>query len=330
MSTRVEAAISSILHDKDFDLEKPRMKIARLTAQKMLDMISGKNKDVFTSFAVSLNEKLEVLATPTCCKQLSTQKQDLWTGFHSARVSEIRPLWNKVYNDLGLVESGQGTQDPLLGEYVNEKLFEEHVKEKFPIETTAAEPSEPSEDDHNALRYAAGYIPWKLTQKYKKTKCKHVHRRAFLVCLERMSVSLEQEDNQEDDTSYQEYTTRWIRAIDRGGLFHVNDEVYVLFYEIEKKVRQYLIKLALVHELDKDRVIKEIVTDNEIEFFWSMISVDIDHHIGEQLLTQIVQLWLTIRGFSTAAAFVEQYKQITKTCTKKSSSLRKGLKKKNC
>ena len=48
-----------------------------------------------------------------------------------------------------------------------------------------------------------------------------------------------------------------------------------------------------------------------------MISVDIDQHVGEQLLTQIVQLWVTIHGFSAAGAFVDQYKQMTKKSTKK-------------
>ena len=33
-----------------------------------------------------------------------------------------------------------------------------------------------------------------------------------------------------------QYTKRWIRAVDRGGLFRINDEVYVLFYEIEKTI----------------------------------------------------------------------------------------------
>ena len=40
----VKAAILSILQDKDFDLQTPRMKIARESAQKMLDAISGKRE----------------------------------------------------------------------------------------------------------------------------------------------------------------------------------------------------------------------------------------------------------------------------------------------
>ena len=118
---------------------------------------------------------------------------------------------------------------------------------------------------------------------------------------------------EESEDSYLDYTKRWICAVDRGGLFRINDEVYVLFYEIEKKLRQFLVKLiGQSSQLDKEEIVEEIVTDDDIQFFWSMISVDIDQHVGEQLLTQIVQLWLTIRGFSTAGAFVEQYKQVTK------------------
>ena len=61
----VKSAISSILLDKDFDLQAPRMKIAGECAQKVLDAISGENmsaRDAFTTFATRLNEKL---ATPS-------------------------------------------------------------------------------------------------------------------------------------------------------------------------------------------------------------------------------------------------------------------------
>ena len=59
-----------------------------------------------------------------------------------------------------------------------------------------------------------------------------------------------------------------------------------------------------------------------------MIANDLDEDVGQELLVEIVQLWLTIRGFFTAGAFVEQYKQAAKKSTKKSTSLRKGLKQK--
>ena len=182
----VKSAISSILQDKDFDLEAPRMKIARESAQRVLDVTSGKNtsaKEVFAKFATRLKERLEALASPHNCKQLSTQKQRLWSGFHSARISEIRSLWTDMYTSLGL--ESRCAQDPLLGEYVNEKMFGECIKDKFHVESQDSEPAELTDNDLNALRYAAGYVPCKLRQKYRKPTCKHPNRKAFLVSLDK-------------------------------------------------------------------------------------------------------------------------------------------------
>ena len=225
----VRAAIASILLDKDFELNTPRMVVAKETAQMLLDVSTGDDmgQDRFESFAITLNGKLETLATPTTSKQLSTQKQHLWSSFHSFRVSELRCLWKDLFASLGV--DAKFAQDPLLGEYVNDKLFGEHVKAKFEVEEQCVQPTELTGNDLNALRYAAGYVPWKLSQKFKKPTCKHPNRQGYLVCLASMSESAEEEM---EDT-YLEYTKKWIRAVDRGGLFHISDEVYVVFHEIE-------------------------------------------------------------------------------------------------
>lgn len=54
-----------------------------------------------------------------------------------------------------------------------------------------------------------------------------------------------------------------------------------------------------------------------------------DETASQELLRMIVDLWLKIRGFSTAAAYVEYYKQCNKKSTTKASGLRRGLKRKN-
>ena len=164
-----------------------------------------KKKDTFATFTTRLNDKLEALAIPSGCRKLSTQKQRLWSGFHSARISELRRLWTDLFSSLGV--DSKFAQDPLLGEYVNEKLFEEHVKERFEVEeqcVAMVEAAELSDNDLNALRYVAGYVPWKLRQKFKKATCKHPNRKAFLVCLEKMS----EDSEEEDDDSYMEYTKK--------------------------------------------------------------------------------------------------------------------------
>ena len=70
----VRAAIASILQDKDFELNTPRIVVAKETAQMLLDVSTGDDmgQDRFESFAITLNGKFETLATPTSSKQLST------------------------------------------------------------------------------------------------------------------------------------------------------------------------------------------------------------------------------------------------------------------
>lgn len=56
---------------------------------------------------------------------------------------------------------------------------------------------------------------------------------------------------------------------------------------------------------------------DDVQFHWSMISVDIeneDHNC--ELLRHIVELWLTIRGFGISNAWVENYKSVLKSTVK--------------
>ena len=62
------------------------------------------------------------------------------------------------------------------------------------------------------------------------------------------------------------------------------------------------------------------------EFYWSLLSHDIDDlEKSKALLLEIVQLWVTIRGFSMASSWLEDYKSLNKKGTKKSTGLRKSI-----
>ena len=75
-----------------------------------------------------------------------------------------------------------------------------------------------------------------------------------------------------------------------------------------------------------EEVIGNIVEDSDIQFKWLLLATSIDSNDdAQELLCDIVQLWITIRGFSIAAAWMEAYKQATKQTKRKSVSLRKHL-----
>ena len=132
------------------------MEKAKETARKLIEASTANDsrQDTFVKFALAIDKKLEGLATPSSTKNLSTQRKQLWSRFHASRTSELRNLWDNLYKSLGL-----NTKDPLLSEYVNEKLFEQYVKSKFEVVEQPSEPSQLTDDDLNALRYAAGFVP---------------------------------------------------------------------------------------------------------------------------------------------------------------------------
>ena len=54
--------------------------------------------------------------------------------------------------------------------------------------------------------------------------------------------------------------------------------------------------------------------------------MDEDEDINQELLQQIIHLWINIRGFSLSKAWMENYKVATTATTRKKKSLRKQLK----
>ena len=64
-------------------------------------------------------------------------------------------------------------------------------------------------------------------------------------------------------------------------------------------------------------------------FYWSVLSVDVDDKHATELLQDIIELWLNIRGFSIAGSWMEQYKKACATSTKSQPGLCKGFKKQN-
>ena len=66
--------------------------------------------------------------------------------------------------------------------------------------------------------------------------------------------------------------------------------------------------------------------DDDVQWEWCLLSQDIDsYEEGAEVLNDIVKLWVTIRGFSLAASWLEKSKKKEKKTTKKSTGLRKQL-----
>ena len=52
--------------------------------------------------------------------------------------------------------------------------------------------------------------------------------------------------------------------------------------------------------------------NDDILFYWSMLIASWEEGVADKILTMIVDLWITIRGFLLASAWVEEFKLTTK------------------
>ena len=83
-------------------------------------------------------------------------------------------------------------------------------------------------------------------------------------------------------------------------------------------------KIEITTDL-RERVKESVLSDEDVLFHWSMLTTDIEDDRAEILLVMLVDLFITIRGFSFTKSFMELYKQRTKKSTQKSKALRKTL-----
>lgn len=79
---------------------------------------------------------------------------------------------------------------------------------------------------NSTIRYMAGYVAVKLLKRYKKPSADpqlQLKYKIFTQVLEEMSAA----NCPTTVESLSDYTTLWSELIDRGGLYHINDEVCV-------------------------------------------------------------------------------------------------------
>lgn len=88
-------------------------------------------------------------------------------------------MWIKFFVNLDM-----DCCDYLLTECVNEKVMEMKVNATYEKEYKKVVVEDLTEDEHNALRYAAGYVPKKLIEKFRKSSYMHPHIPDYVACLD--------------------------------------------------------------------------------------------------------------------------------------------------
>ena len=146
--------------------------------------------------------------------------------------------------------------------------------------------------------------------------------------IEHISQWVHQSDGQtrctSDDSGKAE---NWTGMIDRGGLFHVSETTYTLFHAMEEEVCDHLRKMPAHKITDgfKQKLISSIASNEDVLFYWSILSADADEEDAQTLLKMVIELWITICGFAFASSWIEMYKQASKKTIQRSKALRRNL-----
>ena len=303
--------LKEMLDDDGFTIS-PSAVQAQRTAKSMLIWCSDPtNKQTLDAFSHMLKSRLDVAIADGAGSVHSRCK--MWGKYHTIRTNkDYHSLWSTFVKELQLDAS------PIFYQHVTERLFHHLIKIHFPAgeTSTGSQLDNLSYEELNAVRYAAGYV---CRSVYKKINAKsEADNEELLLSLEELL---------DDPDSVGDSTRDWTTLSSRGGLVQVTDDAFEVFRAIEEVVRGHFQK-DRAKEISgglKEVICAEVVCDEEVRRKWDVVAEDMIDKVGRELLEMIVDLWVTIRGFSFAGAWVELYKQKTKKTLQRSMGLRKGL-----
>ena len=328
----VRNAIASIFSRKELAISTTRTEQVKIYANELLCTIDGKEyRTNFEKFSVDLLTNLK--STFQCSKPATVPKlkEKVWIQYVEIRANKLPVLWNTF---LSSISCPHLAREPLLTELINEQIMEGLLTDTFKVfeepldqqDTEASAAVILSKDEENVLRYACGYVVKKLLHEFVQQDGDKAA--ALVECIARM------QSGHEDDkplSSFVEYTNQWTKAVNRGGLFEVHGDVYLLFREIEASMQLKLkdhLKNPFTSDSKRAAIIDPVLHNNNVQFYWSILNVDIENDDwSEELLARIIELWLTMRGFSISMQWTEEYKRMKSTESRKKKGLRKELKK---
>ena len=263
----------------------------------MLSAWIPQNKAKASEFEEGLVKLLSPSIQPKV-KSLKAQREKMWTGYHALRTSKnYRALWESLFKQLGV------TVSPIFCQYVGHHIFKLLIAEHFTLNPTTSTdlPKPLTLEETFGLRYTAGNIPRSLRKKI--TKSKHPLKNDLLLCLFDL---LDEGDDADHDSK------RWVESINRGGLTRVNNSTYNVLVSMESEIRNHLSGFQLPN---LQEVTEAIMKNEDVHFFWSIVSSDWEQSSATALLHMMVSEWMKIRGFSLASAWIEKYKVAQKQTT---------------
>ena len=86
----------------------------------------------------------------------------------------------------------------------------------------------------------------------------------------------------------------------------VNSSTFHFFTALENRVREFLrvTSAQSISEGNKSSLMEVIARNEDVLFFWSILSAEWEEEEEQTLLSMVIELWITICGFSLARLFL--------------------------
>ena len=159
----------------------------REEAKKILTLTGDDSKKgVFQDFSEELVSVIKTcLAVSGQCRSVAAWREKAQANFHKVRISKIPGMWGRLYSQVDMK-----MKDPLLLQSVSQRVFStlllQHMSSIVPSRSPAVRLELLNREEDNALRYACGYVPFKLLRKYKSQSSNKAMQ--FVSCLTNMTV----------------------------------------------------------------------------------------------------------------------------------------------
>lgn len=302
-------ACEALLSDSAFKIFTSVVDHVVTTTKALLQWIK-QNHEVASIFERKLVSSVQkcVDAARTATGKMHSDR--IWTAYHSLCTSDIYVCdWECI-----MLKAGIHRPSVISYQYIGDFIIKDLIKSTYPLteQTTSSVSSDLTYEESNGVQYAVGYVVRSLQKETEKSKKNN--KDDMLLCLRQLL-------KQDDEAEYP--SQEWIGTIDRGGLCHVNNDTFELFVALEKGLRKHLSAERMTDFTEEMK--KGLQENDNVQFIWYIISADWDSENSWQLLNSIITIWMKIRGFSLAGAWVEKYKKANKKTTQKSKGVRKQL-----
>ena len=218
-------------------------------------------------------------------KSLKVRCHKLWSSYHTVRSSQ-RYIDEKkeLLSNASIVSARYAAMIyQYVGHYMLKELMEPyHTTTSF---STVQHYDALTYEEINSLMYSAGYVPRAIKTKLQKEKTSPLMK-DLLIYFDDMIDSEGVINNGSRD---------WLELVNRGGLTCINGLTFELFLAIELELRSHF--QVLQQEDIIEPATSAIKSNEDVLFFWAILSAGWDETSATNLLDRIIHLWITIRGF---------------------------------